>query len=172
MIINRDRTNILTHGQVMDPTVWPCASGAMPVASMASIKGPPASSNSWMLRVWDLCRWNRWGTPKKKDGLKMGWRIFTYFHTQLTQLHWTFLVAKSSGTCCHWFWPQVAFLDEWDFQPEKEDAPPKREETSVKSVIKSNNYSFVAWTKGYQEWDPLGRPIWIRSWKVIIYKSL
>lgn len=38
---------------------------------------------------------------------------------------------------------QVAFLDEWDFQPEKEDAPPKREETSVKSVIKSNNYSFA-----------------------------
>jgi hypothetical protein len=55
----------------------------------------------------------------------------------------------------------VAFLDEWDFQPEKEDAPPKREETSVKSVIKSNNYSFVAWTKGYQgipRVGPIGTP--------------
>eukprot|EP00438_Fugacium_kawagutii_P005776 Skav228437 [mRNA] locus=scaffold3558:172793:178853:+ [translate_table: standard] len=39
---------------------------------------------------------------------------------------------------------QVAFLDDWDFQPEKEDAPPTREETSGRSTLnKSRNFSFV-----------------------------
>ena len=78
-----------------------------------------------------------------QDGLKD-------FHIQLN--FFCFFLAKSSAVNAAVDPRQVAFLDEWDFQPEKEDAPPRREETSVKSVIKSNNYSFVAWPEGYQGW--------------------